>query len=126
MNYKKQINLPYFPFFTGDYKKDIKLKLLTAGEKGFLLEIWVVMWESDKRCYLSYNNKPIEIDLLLNLIDIKVKKEVAERIIKKFIEEDIFSIDANNMIYSKWLIKLEGISKGKTKDGRQEKKNIEN
>jgi hypothetical protein len=76
------MEMPYFKFFPGDWKKDPGVQSLTLEQKGFWFELLLLMHESPRRGYLldpaGNNLDPKSVGLLLNLDPRSVRRLVED------------------------------------------------
>lgn len=100
----KKKDLPSMPFYVGDWKKDPGVQALDRYQKSLWFDMICIMWESEDRGYLSFNNEAIPLNLLANMLgenEKQLKKNIA------FFEKlNLFSRDKNGRIYSRKIINI--------------------
>lgn len=109
MNEKKK-DLPAFPFYIGDWKKDPAIQTLTREYQMIWLDMLFLMWESTERGYLTINGKPMTSEMLQGAL--KLSPEKVEFCLTYFGDQlGLFSKREDGAIYSRKILKIIDLSK---------------
>lgn len=113
----KKHDLPYMPFYIGDWFKSPDIRALPLDVRMIWFEMLCLMWESKKRGYLQINGMKTDDKFIAKMlgIDVKVYKK-SLKILEKF---GVFSRDENGVIYSRRMVKDEEIRQKKQKAGKK-------
>ncbi len=104
----KKDDLPYMPFYIGDWKKDPGIQALTHEQKWIWFDMCCLMWESKERGYLTINKKPMTNGQLCNALSLDLDK--LKFCLTYFKDMDLFSIrESDKAIYSRKMIKMQDI-----------------
>jgi hypothetical protein len=100
----KKDDLPYFPFYIGDWRKATDVQALPFATKAIWFEILCYMWESTERGYLTVNGKPIEMESLARMLGID--KVLLEQNVKCILDFGVASIrESDGAIYSRKMVR---------------------
>ena len=75
--HKKKDDLPYFPFYVGDWRKATDVQALPLEARAVWFEMLCYMWESTERGYLTVNGNPIcetALARMIGLPDVLLKQ----------------------------------------------------
>lgn len=112
----KKKDLPYLPFYIGDWKKDPAVQTLTLEQKMVWLELIFLMWESEERGYLTINKKPIPEETLAFMLNLD--KQKLEIWLTSFESLNLFSRrESDNAIYSRKILNIISLSETRSKAG---------
>jgi hypothetical protein len=113
---KKKQDLPYLPFYIGDWKKDPAVQSLTKEEKYIWFELIMLMWESLERGYLTINGVPMSMSQIANALNLSEKK--TKFYINFFEKLGLFSRRLEDKsIYSRKILKMLKIKEERCKSG---------
>jgi hypothetical protein len=116
MTSKKKDDLPYFPFYIGDWRKATDVQALPFATKAIWFEMLCYMWESTERGYLTVNNKPIEMESLARMLGID--KVLLEQNVKCILDFGVASIrESDGAIYSRKMVRDQEIRIIRQKSG---------
>lgn len=123
INDSKKDDLPYMPFYVGDWLKAPDIQCLSYELKGLWFEMLCYMWESKERGVLiKANGAPYtiaEVSRLLRLPEVLLKQKL-----KQLLEFAIYSIrESDGAIYSRRMVKDQRIRKIRKKAGSKGGKN---
>jgi len=112
----KKDDLPYFPFYIGDWLKATDVRALPLETRAIWFEMLCCMWESTERGYLTVNGKPIPDESLARMIgipEILLKQNV--KVLMDFGVPGIREVDG--AIYSRRMVKDQDIREKRQKAG---------
>jgi len=123
INGSKKDDLPYMPFYVGDWLKAPDIQCLSYELKGLWFEMLCYMWESKERGVLiKANSAPYtiaEVSRLLRLPEVLLKQKL-----KQLLEFAIYSIrESDGAIYSRRMVKDQRIREIRKKAGSKGGKN---
>src|SRR3990167_3543528 len=105
----KKHDLPYLPFYVGDWKKDPAVAVLTREQKMIWFEMLMLMWESEERGYLTINKKPMALNMLS--VALNLDKQGLTDILTLFDDLKIYSKrELDGAIFSRKIINIVDIS----------------
>lgn len=116
---EKKKDLPYLPFYIGDWRKAPDIRGLSLEERGLWFEMLCLMWESPRRGFLTIDGiTPIDDKTLARIIGedvfvITKIKQVLERCYIYSIEED------TNIIYNRRMVKDEALRVSRSIAGKK-------
>ncbi|MFA4854011.1 MAG: hypothetical protein WC616_01495 [Candidatus Omnitrophota bacterium] len=106
---EKKKDLPYMPFYVGDWRKAPDVRSLSLEERGLWFEMLCLMWESPRRGYLTIDGKT-------SIDDKTLSRMVGEDIfvitkIKQVLERcNVYSIEeGTGIIYNRRIVRDEAI-----------------
>lgn len=106
----KKDDLPYFPFYVGDWRKATDVQALPLETKAIWFEMLCYMWESTERGYLTVNGKPISIESLARMIGIA--SVLLEQNVKVLLEFGVASKrESDGAIFSRRMVRDQEIRK---------------
>lgn len=112
----KKKDLPYLPFYIGDWKKDPAVQTLTLEQKMIWLELIFLMWESEERGYLTINKKPIPEETLAFMLNLD--KQKLQIWLTSFESLNLFSRrETDNAIYSRKILNIINLSETRRNAG---------
>lgn len=110
--------LPYFPFYIGDWRKDLGVKALNLELRGLWLEMLFDMWESEQRGKLLINGKNPSDEILAEFYGISLKK--FKKMKEKLLFLGVASTDENlKCIYSRRMVRDEKIRVIRSEAGKK-------
>ena len=116
MAHNKKDDLPYFPFYIGDWRKATDVQALPRDVQYTWLDMLFFMWESSERGYLTINGKPIGTDALARMM--KIDKILLEQNLKHLSDFGIYSIrESDGAIYCRKMVKDQQIRISRQKAG---------
>lgn len=111
MSNTKKDDLPYMPFYVGDWLKATDIQVLPYELKGLWFEMLCYMWESKERGVLLYSRE--ELSRLLRLPEVLLEQKLKQ--LEKFA---IYSVrDIDGAIYSRRMVKDQKIREIRKKCG---------
>lgn len=110
----KQEKLPYFPFYTGDWMKDVNLRSVSIAARGFWFELLCLMHESERRGYLQINGISPSHEQLARMTG--CSSEEASRYLVELANATVFSTSNDGIIYSRRM----------TRDDEKRRKSMKN
>lgn len=113
---EKKKDLPAFPFYIGDWKKDPAIQVLTREYQMIWLDMLFLMWESSERGYLTINNRPMTDEMLQGAL--KLSPEKLQFCLTYFGEQlGLYSRREDGAIYSRKIVKILALSKTRKNAG---------
>lgn len=95
--------LPAIQFYPGDWKKDPGVQSLNLEERGFWLEILLIMWELPERGKLKLNGTPLSAeDLTMMIPCVNVAK--AQQTLSKLLSKGVASQEADGTIINRRMV----------------------
>src|SRR3990167_1275688 len=113
----KKKDLPAMPFYWGDWFKALDVQMLPRDIRCTWFEMLGRMWESKYRGELSINGQPLSIEQLAQLLGFGSDVKECEKHINYLEKNSLFSRKNNGVIYSRKLVKMEDISRKRSKAG---------
>jgi len=112
----KKDDLPYFPFYIGDWRKATDVQALPRDVQYTWLDMLFYMWESSERGYLTINGKPIGTEALARMM--KIDRDLLEQNLKHLSDFAIYSIrESDGAIYCRKMVKDQQIRISRQKAG---------
>ena len=112
----KKDDLPYMPFYIGDWRKATDVQALPLESKAIWFEMLLYMWESTERGYLTVNGKPIPENALarmLGLPELLLKQNV-----KYLLDFGVASIrESDGAIFCRRMVRDQEIREKRQKAG---------
>jgi len=116
MNSKKD-DLPYFPFYVGDWRKATDVQALPLETRAVWFEILCYMWESTERGYLTVNGKPLQNGALARMIGLP--EDLLEQNLKQILEFGVASLrESDGAMYSRRMVKDQELRLKRQKAGK--------
>ena len=115
MNKKK--DLPYMPFYFGDWRKAPEVRALDLDVRMIWFELLGYMWESNERGYLTLNGNAVITSVITKLIGVDIS--VIEKAIAQMELYGTFSRREDGAIYCRKMVKDEEIRKKKSESGKE-------
>ena len=112
----KKDDLPYFPFYVGDWRKATDVQALPLETRAVWFEMLCYMWESTERGYLTVNGKPLPEKVLARMIGLsEIEMKTHMGIIFDF---GVASLrESDGAIYSRRMVKDQYIREVRQKAG---------
>jgi hypothetical protein len=100
----KKDDLPYFPFYIGDWRKATDVQALPRDVRSVWFDMLCYMWESTERGYLTVNGKPIPDDSLASMLGLPV--DLLKQNVKVILDFGVASIrESDGALYSRRMVK---------------------
>jgi len=109
--------LPAIQLYPADWRKDPGIQALDYFEKGVWMEMLFIMHESNSRGFLKINDRKIDKKVLSKMLGLTLKK--TEKTLKTLYDFGIYSVDDNDVIYSRRMVKDEKLIEIRRAAGRQ-------
>lgn len=109
--------LPWFPFYIGDWTKDPNLRRATRSEKGLLMDLLCLMFESGERGVLASSGVPWNDDEIINAAGgdaIGTAHELAE-----LVRKGVLSRRTDGALFSRRLVREETIRQIRSAAGKK-------
>uniref|UniRef100_A0A6M3XX50 Uncharacterized protein n=1 Tax=viral metagenome TaxID=1070528 RepID=A0A6M3XX50_9ZZZZ len=118
MTTHKKYDLPYMPFYVGDWRKAPDIRALTLEERALWFEMLCLMWESPRRGYLTVDGEtPIDDKTLARMIG--EDSSVITEIKQVLASVSIYSVEeTTGIIYNRRMVKDENIRLSKSIAGK--------
>ncbi|MBM4311411.1 MAG: hypothetical protein FJ119_10770 [Deltaproteobacteria bacterium] len=115
----KKDDLPYMPFYIGDWFKAPDVQSLSFEDKGIWFEMLCYMWESKERGYLINNNGcPYSISELSRLM--RLPEDLLKQKVKQLLDFGVASSrESDGAIYSRKMVRDQEIRKIRQKAGKK-------
>lgn len=108
----KKDDLPYMPFYVGDWLKAPDIQCLPYELKGIWFEMLCYMWESKERGVLNYSKEELSRLLRMDLV-------LLEQKLNELLKFGIYSVRANDgAIFNRRMIKDQNIREKRQKAGK--------
>jgi hypothetical protein len=105
---KKKDDLPYFPFYIGDWRKATDVQALPLETRAIWFEMLCYMWESTERGFLTVNCKPISTNALARMIGLS--EDLLKQNIKCLLDFGVASKrESDGAIYSRRMVRDQDI-----------------
>jgi hypothetical protein len=106
----KKRDLPYMPFYVGDWRKAPDIRALTLEQRALWFEMLCLMWESPRRGYLTIDGKTmIDDETLARMVGEHCF--VITKILQVLAQRGVFSIEeGTQIVYCRRMVKDEQIS----------------
>jgi hypothetical protein len=102
---EKKNDLPYFPFYFGDWMKSPEIRALDLNVRMIWFEMLGLMWESRERGYLTLNGKPVITPVISKMLGVDITE--LEQAISQLEEYNVFSRREDGAIYSRRMVRDE-------------------
>lgn len=114
----KKHDLPYIPFYVGDWRKAPDIRALSLEERALWFEMLCLMWESPRRGYLTIDGKtPIDDKTLGRMIGEDIS--VITKIKQVLASVSIYSIEeTTGIIFCRRTVRDEAIRLSKSTAGK--------
>lgn len=101
---KKKDDLPYFPFYIGDWRKATDIQALSREARYVWFDMLCYMWESTERGYLTINGNPIPVESLARMLGLS--EILLEQNIQQILRGGVASLrKSDGAIYSRRMIR---------------------
>lgn len=110
--------LPYFAFYPGDWQKDPNLRRATRSEKGLLMDLLCLMFESGERGVLVTGDVPWTDDEIINAVGgdpSTTRFELAELVRKGVLSRR----KSDSSLFSRRLVREEALRQIRQENGRK-------
>ncbi len=112
----KKDDLPYFPFYVGDWRKATDVQALPLETRAVWFEMLCYMWESTERGFLTVNGKPIPTNALARMIGLP--EDLLKQNLKVLLEFGVASKrESDGAFYSRRMVKDQDIREKRKKAG---------
>lgn len=85
----KKTDLPYMPFYVGDWRKCPEVRALSLAARALWFEMLCLMWESNRRGYLELGGEPISIETLGRMVG--EHTEIVSNLLSEMEKNNVFS-----------------------------------
>jgi hypothetical protein len=117
----KKKDLPYMPFYVGDWMKAPDVRALPLDVRMIWFEMLCLMWESKRRGYLEINGKCVSTSVISKMLGCVITEfEQSLRVLEDF---GLYSRDENGTIFCRRMARDEEIRVKKQKAGKIGMKN---
>jgi hypothetical protein len=110
-------DLPAMPFYTGDWKKDPIVQMMDYEDQGIYLNILMIMWESDRRGFLTINGSIIDESLLSKMLNLD-NQRLSRWLSTYQTQFKIFGKTEDGILFSRKHIKLVDLSEKRKTSGK--------
>ena len=112
----KKDDLPYMPFYIGDWRKATDVQALPLETKAIWFEMLLYMWESTERGFLTVNGKPIPESALARMLGLP--EDLLKQNLKHLSDFGVSSIrESDGAIYCRRMVRDQEIREKRQKAG---------
>ncbi len=113
----KKHDLPYMPFYYGDWMKAPEIRALDLNVRMIWFEMMGLMWESTERGYLTINSNSVSTSVISRMIGVPITE--LEEALQQLEKYNVHSKREDGAIYSRRMVRDEQIRLNKSKAGQE-------
>lgn len=104
----KKHDLPYMPFYWGDWFKCPEVRALSPEARCLWFEMLGLMWESTERGFLTLNGKPMSKETIGRCLGFAI--DLLSRLLSELEQFGVYSVRADGAIYNRRMVRDAEIS----------------